>query len=200
MPKPTRKSGPHSHDTCPLAIAWMFKLMLDCSGHRGFINHCCFSDDDVARELGVYWLIEADDNDDEDAVPVPVFLTHRSGPSKKARKPSFHERTLAALRAERKLFDKAFPNPSLPDNLQANLENLARLIGLDEIEQKLIGFCSLMNTDTLLDDCCNQLGYIGFKAMRRPAPLSKAERNDRQLLAGCCLPRPIAADLMVVGL
>jgi len=31
MPKPTRKSGPHSHDTCPLAIAWMFKLMLDCS-------------------------------------------------------------------------------------------------------------------------------------------------------------------------
>ena len=73
MPKPTRKSGPHSQDTCPLAIAWMFKLMLDCSGHRGFINHCCFSDDDVARELGVYWLIEADDSDDEDAVPVPVF-------------------------------------------------------------------------------------------------------------------------------
>lgn len=167
MPKPTRKSGPHSQDTCPLAIAWMFKLMLDCSGHRGFTNHCCFSDDDVARELGVYWLIEADDSDDEEAVPVPVFLTHRSGPSKKARKPSFHERTLAALRAERKLFDKAFPNPVLPDNLQANLENLAQLIGLDEIEQKLIGFCSLMNTDTLLDDCCNQLGYIGFNRLTR---------------------------------
>lgn len=163
MPKPARKSGPHNHDTSPLALAWMFKLMIDCSGHRSFITHRCFSDDDVARELGVYWLVE----DDEDAVPVPAFLTHRSGSAKQARKFGFHERALAALRAERTLFDKAFPAPTLPDNLQVNLANLAQLIGLDDIEQKLIGFCSVMNTDALLDDCCNQLGYIGFNRLIR---------------------------------
>lgn len=167
MPKPARKSGPHNHDTSPLALAWMFKLMIDCSGHRGFINHRCFSDDDVARELGVYWLVEDDDSDGEDAVRVPAFLTHRSGSSNQARKLGFHERALAALRAERKLFDKAFPAPTLPDNLQLNLANLAQLIGLDDIEQKLIGFCSVMNTDALLDDCCNQLGYIGFNRLIR---------------------------------
>lgn len=167
MPKPARKSGPHNHDTSPLALAWMFKLMIDCSGHRGFINHRCFSDDDVARELGVYWLVEDDDSDGEDAVRVPAFLTHRSGSSNQARKLGFHERALAALRAERTLFDKAFPAPTLPDNLQVNLANLAQLIGLDDIEQKLIGFCSVMNTDALLDDCCNQLGYIGFNRLIR---------------------------------
>lgn len=179
MPKPARKSGPHSHDTCPLALSWMFKLMIDCSGHRGFINSSYFADDDLARELGVYWLIEHRDSDDEEAIPLPAHLLSESVHSKKARKPSFPERALAALRAERKLFDNAFPSPALPDNLQANLANLAQLIGLDEIEQKLIGFCSLMNTDTLLDECCDQLGYIGFNRLTRVLSiLLDVQQND----------------------
>lgn len=167
MPQAARKSGPHNQDTCPLALDWMFKLVIDCGGHRDFIHNCGFSDDDVARELGVYWLITDGSNDNEEALPMPAFLTLGSGPSEQASKPSFHEQVVSALRLERKLFDKAFPIPQMPDNLQTNLANLAQLIGLDEIEQQLIGFCSLMNTDTLLDDCCNQLGYIGFNRLIR---------------------------------
>ncbi len=166
MPTVTRKSGPHNQDTCPLALSWMFKLVIDCGGHRDFINHGCFSDDDVARELGIYWLVDAAESDEDDS-PFPGVLPGRARRSNVARKSSFQERSLAALRNERKLFDKAFPKPELPDNLRANLANLAQLIGLDEVEQKLIGFCSLMNTDTLLDDCCNQLGYIGFNRLVR---------------------------------
>lgn len=170
MPKAARKSGPHNQDTCPLALSWMFKLMIDCGGHREFINHGCFSDDDVARELGIYWLIDAtesDEVDDEDDSPFPGILPGRARRSNVARKSSFQERSLAELRKERQLFDKAFPSPELPDNLQANLANLAQLIGLDDIARKLVGFCSLMNTDSLLDDCCNQLGYIGFNRLVR---------------------------------
>lgn len=167
MPKAARKSGPHSQDTCPLALNWMFKLIIDCGGHRELISHGCFSDDDVARELGIYWLVEADESYDEDDVPVPGFLPGRARRSNLVRKSSLQERALAALHHERKLFDNAFSSPELPDNLQANLANLAQLIGLDEIEQKLIGFCSLMNTDTLLDDCCNHLSHIGFNRLIR---------------------------------
>ncbi len=169
MPKAARKSGPHNQDTCPLALRWMFKLMIDCGGHRDFINHGCFSDDDVARELGIYWLVDAAESgeEDEDDSPFPGILPGRARHSNLARKSSFQERSLAELRKERKLFDKAFPSPELPDNLQANLTKLAQLIGLDEIEQKLISFCSVMNTDTLLDDCCNELGHIGFNRLIR---------------------------------
>jgi transitional endoplasmic reticulum ATPase len=177
MPKATRKSGPHNQDTCPLALGWMFRLIIDCGGHREFINHSCFSDDDTARELGIYWMVEADNSDDEDAVP--EFLSGRARRSNVARKPSFQERALAALRHEQTLFNKAFSFPELPDNLQENLANLAELIGLDDIEQKLVGFCSLMNTDTLLDDCCNQLGYVGFNRLVRVlSTLLEIPQND----------------------
>lgn len=124
MPTVTRKSGPHNQDTCPLALSWMFKLVIDCGGHRDFINHGCFSDDDVARELGIYWLVDAAESDEDDS-PFPGVLPGRARRSNVARKSSFQERSLAALRNERKLFDKAFPKPELPDNLRANLANLA---------------------------------------------------------------------------
>src|SRR5690606_29250319 len=89
---------------------------------------------------------------------------------------------LLALEQERKLFSKAFPSPQLPDNLSENLEKLAQLIGLDDIEQRLIGFCSLMNTDPLLDDCCNQLGHIGFNRLIRVlSELMDIPQNDLRL-------------------
>lgn len=168
MAKAVRKSGPHSQDTCPLALCWMFKLILDCGAHRGFIGHGCFNDDDIARELGVHWL---EDEEDEDFVP------HRSD-----RHSSFRKRALLALEQERKRFSRAFPSPELPDNLPENLENLAQLMGLDAIEQKLVGFCSLMNTDPLLDDCCNQLGHIGFNRLVRVlSELLDIPQNDLRL-------------------
>ena len=180
MPKTARKSGPYNQDMCPLALSWMFKLIIDCGGHREFINHSCFSDDDVARELGVYWLVEVEEDDYEG--DAPALLLMRARASNIALKSSFQERALTALRHERKLFDRAFPYPELPDNLQANLENLAQLIGLDDVEQKLIGFYSLMNTDTLLDDCCNQLGYIGFNRLIRVlSTLLNVPQNDLRL-------------------
>lgn len=173
MPKVSRKSGPHSQDTCPLTLHWIFRLILDCGGHRELIGHGCFNDDDIARELGIYWLEEdsLDDDEDEDLIP----HLHR-------RKPSFRKQALLALEQERKLFSKAFPSPQLPDNLSENLEKLAQLIGLDDIEQRLIGFCSLMNTDPLLDDCCNQLGHIGFNRLIRVlSELMDIPQNDLRL-------------------
>ena len=107
MPKVARKSGPHNQDTCPLALSWMFKLMIDCGGHRDFINHSCFSDDDVARELGIYWLVKAAEGNDEDDFPIPAFLRQRDH----SQEANFRELALAALHRERKLFDKAFPSP-----------------------------------------------------------------------------------------
>ncbi|MHB0765367.1 AAA family ATPase [Stutzerimonas sp. NM35] len=174
MPKVSRKSGPHSQDTCPLTLHWMFKLIIDCGGHRELISHGCFNDDDIARELGIYWLEEDnlnDDGEDEDLIP------HRPG-----RKPSFRKQALLTLQQERKLFNKAFPSPELPDNLSENLENLAQLMGLDEFERQLIGFCSLMNTDPLLDDCCNTLGHIGFNRLIRVlSELLDIPHNDLRL-------------------
>ena len=59
MPRTARKAG-------PLALSWMFKLVIDFGGHRELINHGCFNDDDIARELGIYWLVEPARRTDEE--------------------------------------------------------------------------------------------------------------------------------------
>ncbi len=184
MPRTARKAGPHSHDTSPLALSWMFKLIIDFGGHRGLINHGCFNDDDIARELGIYWLVEPARGTDEE-IDFQSATPARRRRSNSASEPDFREEALKALRHERKLFDKALPKPGLPDNLLGNLEKLAHLVGLNQVEQKLIGFCSLMNTDTLLDDCCNQLGYMGLNRLIRVlSTLLDIPQNDlRQCLS-----------------
>lgn len=109
MPRTARKAGPHSHDTSPLALSWMFKLVIDFGGHRELINHGCFNDDDIARELGIYWLVEPARRTDEE-IDFQSATPARRRRSNSASEPDFREEALKALRHERKLFDKAFPS------------------------------------------------------------------------------------------
>ena len=132
MPRRARKAGPHSQDSCPLALSWMFKLVIDCGGHRELINDGCFNDDDIARELGIYWLVEPTPEADEE-IDFPPAKPARRRRSKSASKPDFRDEALKALRHEHKLFNKAFPKPGLPDNLLENLEKLAHLVGLNQV-------------------------------------------------------------------
>jgi hypothetical protein len=49
-----------------------------------------------------------------------------------------------------------------PDPLKDNLTQLGCLIGLDDLEQRLLGFCALLHTDGLLEDACCLLEEISF--------------------------------------
>jgi len=135
----------------------MFKLILDCGGHQNFISSSYFNDEGIARELGVFGL--------EKLKKAASLASEELFEGEE--KPSFREHALAALHQERKLFEQACPFHQLPDELQENLKNLAQLIGLDAIEQKLIAFCCLMNTTPLLDECCDYLGSLGFNRLVR---------------------------------
>lgn len=136
-----RASGPHSPDTCALSLKLVFMLMLDLGGHRVFIQRHHFNDDEVAAELGLQELVDADDFS-------PAMALRR-------------------LKSERLAFDLAFPAPGYPDRLQANVEALGQLIGLNAVEQRILGFCVLLHTDPCLNDASDQLGVLGFNRMLR---------------------------------
>jgi transitional endoplasmic reticulum ATPase len=153
--KSKRTSGPHSPDISPLAVKWMFAIMLDLGGHRQLILENGLNDDDVALELGIASLQQ---NFEE----IMAGLGDDS-----PRKRSFKQKALARLKKERQLFDLAHPCPGYPDNLADNLDNLAQLIGLDEIDKTLLGFCVVLHTDAALDKAADQLGNIGFNRMLR---------------------------------
>lgn len=111
-------------------------LMLDLGGYRNFIQRHHFNDDDLAAEFGLQELVDADDFN-------PALALRR-------------------LRLERKAFDLALPSPGYPDRLEENLQALGDLIGLDAVEQRILGFCVLLHTDPRLSDAADLLGSIGL--------------------------------------
>lgn len=150
-----RASGPHSADTCALSLRWAFALLLDFGGHRNLIQRHHFQDDELARELGLEALIDAEDFSQAQA--------------------------LRRLKHERLLFEEAFPAPGYPDRLAANLRALGELIGLDVVEQGILGFCVLLHTDPRLSDAADLLGCIGVNHACRV--LSALLDVDSELLA-----------------
>ncbi|QEY64997.1 ATP-binding protein [Metapseudomonas lalkuanensis] len=159
--KTVRAAGPHSDDISPLTLSWIFTLMLDLGGHRQLIGDRGFNDDALAHELGVAELEEQFEgrhfsfDEDEEDEPRP----------KRAR--SFRQQAVARLKTEQRLFLHDFPTPSYPDNLGENLFQLTQLIGLDEIDRALLGFCVLMHSDALLEEATDQLGQVGFNRTLR---------------------------------
>lgn len=159
--KTVRVAGPHSDDVTPLTLKWIFTLILDLGGHRQLIGERNFNDDALAMELGVAELEEQfkerrfhfDDEDEDTSTP-------KQGTS-------FRQKVLSRMAEEQRLFQREFPAPSYPDNLAENLGQLAQLIGLEEIDRALLGFCVLMHSDALLEEATDQLGQIGFNRTLR---------------------------------
>ena len=106
-------------------------LMLDLGGHRNFIQRHHFNDDEIAAELGLQELVDADDFS-------PALA-----------------------------FDLTFLLVGYPDRLQANVQALGQLIGLDAVEQRILAFCVLLHTDPCLNDASDQLGALGFNRTLR---------------------------------
>lgn len=150
-----RASGSHSADTCALSLRWAFALLLDFGGHRNLIQRHHFQDDELARELGLEALIDAEDFSQAQA--------------------------LRRLKHERLRFEETFPAPGYPDRLAANLRALGELIGLDVVEQGILGFCVLLHTDPRLSDAADLLGCIGVNHACRV--LSALLDVDSELLA-----------------
>ena len=106
-------------------------LMLDLGGHRNFIQRHHFNDDEIAAELGLQELVDADDFS-------PALA-----------------------------FDLTFLLVGYPDRLQANVQALGQLIGLDAVEQRILAFCVLLQTDPCLNGASDQLGALGFNRTLR---------------------------------
>lgn len=147
---------PQGTDSCPLSRQWTYAIVLDLGGHRQLIQRHGFNDDDLAAELGLEALIE-DEFDPRQA--------------------------LALLRRERRRFMNTHANFGYPDRMEENLQALANLVGLNEAERHVLGFCVLMNTDPILDSAVDLLGLLGFNRSLRV--LSALLEIPRQELSQC---------------
>ena len=119
-----------------IAELWMLRILVPLFGHKTFVMRNGFSEDRVARALGMgEWL--DDDDLDFDSATVRTQL---------------REMHVAAEARSSLLYP--------PPELRANMQKLSQLVGLSDVDCRIIEFAALLHHDRVLDDCADTLGYL----------------------------------------
>jgi len=139
----------------PQVQLWMLRMLVPMGCHNKFIKgRHGFSNDGLAHVLGLGKWVDA--NEDE-------F------------QPSAVKRQLRQFHADLEAKALAQPEGFLPDAcLQANIDHLNRLVGLNQTEQHILSLAVQLHTCSLLDDLADMLG---------PLPSAKAIKCIADVLA-----------------
>ena len=120
----------------PHIALWMLRLLTSPSGLRQFVRKSGFGRDDIAYALG---------------------LDHWIDPEDRAFNPQ-------AVRAELyQRLDKsrhACANAPLPALLQANVQRLAALVGLNAVDARILAFAVCLHNEPMLDDTADMLDSL----------------------------------------
>lgn len=115
---------------------WMLRILVPLGGHKVFVTRNGFSEDRVARLIGIgEWL----DNDELEFDSAAVR---------------------AQLREMHAAAEVRVPRLAPPAGLRANMDRLAQLVGLTEIDCRIIEFAAMLQQDRVLDDCADMLGHL----------------------------------------
>ena len=130
----------------PLVRLWVWRILVPLGGYRDFIRKYDFSDDDLARMIGLErWL---DTEEEWDAKAVMRELK------------SMHRQCNARLRDVK---------PS--GYLQRNINRLVKRVGLSKVDARILEFAVLLHGNSLLDETAGLLGNVSSSKV--PSVLAK---------------------------
>jgi len=115
-----------------LVLHWMLRLLVPLKGYRHFVAADGYENTAIAQFLGLETAVDGDT-------------------------PYSPSEALAALR-RLQVQQEDLGRPPLPSTLQRNLEQLTVLLGLSEVDRRLLGFAIILHSHRLLDDAADYLG------------------------------------------
>jgi transitional endoplasmic reticulum ATPase len=125
-----------SPDIAPLVRLWLLRILMVLGGHREFVTEHGFTGDTLAEVLGLANMVDPFSNDVEVKTARKVLRT-------------LHQKAEIELRGAKS-----------PDLLCLNVERLSELVGLSEIDCRILEFSVLIQTERLLDDAADWLGRL----------------------------------------
>lgn len=130
-----RNARAASRDIPPVVHLWILRMLVPLGGHRELVGSRGFSDDHLARTLGLDEWIDPEDREfDAAAVRTRLRDMHRQ--------------------AEHGAV------PRLPATLRANIVRLADLAGLNDAETRVLGFATMLHHERGLDKAADTLGAL----------------------------------------
>lgn len=125
-----------SLDMPPIIRLWLLRLLVPLGGYRDFISPGGFANDTLAEILGLGEWIDSDSGEfDPGSARAELRKLHQAG--------------------ERKL-----RQVSVPACLRENVARLSALVGLSDVDCRILEFSVLIQTERLLDDTADGLGQL----------------------------------------
>ncbi len=145
----------------PLLMLWLIRILMSLGGRRGFIGKAGFDNDLIASAIGLDAYALAED---------------KCSP----------EKLLTELRRVQIEIEASCSSAQASTVLRTNVERLAKLVLLNEVECRILEFIIVLNADRELDDCADYLGAVrGAKLYRIIATiLGLLEPDVRKALSG----------------
>lgn len=120
----------------PVLELWLLRLLVPLGGHQKFIGRSGFKCDSTARAVGLAnWIDDAELEFNERAI-------------------------MAELRRRHKTAEQAAKRRTAPAILRANVDRLAMLVGLTEVDCRILEFAVMINAESMLDDAGDFLGQL----------------------------------------
>jgi len=140
----------------PFLKLWIYRILVQLGGMKFFLEQHGFADEGLAEFLGLGRHLNLDNADDFNRSQIRREIISRA-----------------------QLAEKEEPNSLLPKELLASINNLAKLVGLNDCDKKILGFAILLNTEDLLDTACGFLGQlVASKTYRALSVILNISEND----------------------
>lgn len=137
MSGPRRRVRPKAAaEISPAVLLWMLRILIPLGGYRAFVMSHGFCNDSIAVAIGMEAWVDLEDREyDEQAVRAEMRKRHQE-------------------------YERATGNVAMPACLISNVNRLSKLVGLSEVDCRVLEFSVLINNDRALDDVADWLGHI----------------------------------------
>ncbi len=150
------KSLENLTDTQPIVLLWLLRILVPLGCHRIFIENDGFENYSIAVKIGLGYLIDPEQFSAPDYLP----LRKKSGKTKRSNAQFNASAALTDLRLIHERVEELHSDAKVPEVLSANVMRLSRLVGLSEVDCRIIEFAVMIKIDHLLDTVGDLLGRV----------------------------------------
>lgn len=150
------KSLENLTDTQPIVLLWLLRILVPLGCHRSFIENDGFENYSIAVKIGLGYLIDPEQFSAPDYLP----LRKKSGKTKRSNAQFNASAALTDLRLIHERVEELHSDAKVPEVLSTNVMRLSQLVGLSQVDCRIIEFAVMIKIDHLLDTVGDLLGRV----------------------------------------
>jgi SpoVK/Ycf46/Vps4 family AAA+-type ATPase len=140
----------------PFLRLWIYRILTKLGGLKEFVNSNGFDDEAIAELIGLKNPID-NDSYDSDELLQDIDSNIEFNPAAARRK----------IIINGKIAEENAPSILIPKSLLDKTHNIAKMVGLNEVDTNLLGFAILLDTEEILETATELIGTLSTTKVYR---------------------------------